>query len=148
MVFFGFVFQVFMLLWFVFGVSGIVPKVLKMFVFFPVLGGFCGVVYSCLLGFGRFRCFCGSCVWFFFCSGFVFVCFGFVSVCCWRCSCFLFSLLLFLVFCFSFFGGFKGQVRWPLNPPYFYLFRFCFLVFVFFFCFLFFVFFLFVFWRV
>ena len=38
MVFFGFVFQVFMLLWFVFGVSGIVPKVLKMLVF-PSFGG-------------------------------------------------------------------------------------------------------------
>ena len=53
-------FQVLMLLWFVFCVFGKVAKVLKMFVF-PSLGGFCGVAYSCLFGFGRFRCFCGSC---------------------------------------------------------------------------------------
>ena len=43
-----------MLLWFPFGVSGIVPKVLKMLVFSKLLG-FCGVAYSCLFGFGRFR---------------------------------------------------------------------------------------------
>ena len=37
-----------MFLWYVFGVSDIVPEVLKMLVFsFPVfLGFFCGVVYS------------------------------------------------------------------------------------------------------
>ena len=34
-----------MLLWFVFGVFGIVPKVLNMLVF-PNLWGFCGVAYS------------------------------------------------------------------------------------------------------
>ena len=38
--------------------------------------------YSCLFGFGRFRCFVVfACV--FLCSGFVFVCFGFVFVSCW-----------------------------------------------------------------
>ena len=48
MVFFGFVFfEVLVLLWFVFGVFGIVPGVLKMLVF-PSLLGFCGVAYSCL----------------------------------------------------------------------------------------------------
>ena len=90
---------------------------------FPSFLGFCGVAYSCLLGFGRFRCFSGSCVWFFFCSGFVFVCFGFVSA----------LLLVLFFFIVLFFGGFKGQVRWPkgpphlaLNPPYFYFFCFCF----------------------
>ena len=83
-------------------------------------------------GFGRFRCFCGSCVWVFFCSGFVFVCFGFVSVLLLVLFLFLFVLFYcFCVFCFLFFGGFKGQVRWPkgpphlaLNPPYFYFFLF------------------------
>ena len=39
--------EVLMLLWFVFGVPGIVPEVLNMFVFFPSFGGFCGVAYSC-----------------------------------------------------------------------------------------------------
>ena len=53
-----------------------------------------------------------------------------------------FCFVFFFVFLFVFFGGFKGQVRWPegpphlaLNPPYFI----CFV----FFCFLFFCFFLF-----
>ena len=36
-----------MLLWFVFGVFGIVPEVLKMLVF-PSFWGFCGVAYSSL----------------------------------------------------------------------------------------------------
>ena len=44
---------------------------------------------------------------------------------------FLFCLvfLVFVFFCFCFFGGFKGQVRWPkgpphlaLNPPYLFIF--------------------------
>ena len=44
-----FFFQALMLLWFVFCVSAIVAKVLKMLVFvFPSFGGFCGVAYSCL----------------------------------------------------------------------------------------------------
>ena len=60
-------------------------------------------------------------------------------------SLFLF-FILFFVLCFVFFGGFKGQVRWPkgpphldLNPPYLFLLflLFCFFGFVFFwFCFL------------
>ena len=37
-----------MLLSFVFGVSGIVPEVFKMLVFFPSFWGVCGVAYSCL----------------------------------------------------------------------------------------------------
>ena len=130
MVFFGVSsFEVLMLLWFLFGVSAIVAKVLKMLVF-PSFGGFCGVGYSCLFGFGRFRWF-GVLV------------FGFLS---WFCFCFLFCLcfvvglflvlvlvlllffffLFFLCFCFCFFVfvflflfflGFKGQVRWPFGPP-------------------------------
>ena len=51
MVFFGFLFfEVLVLLWFVFGVFGIVPGVLKMLVFFPVFGAFLGwllLVYFC-----------------------------------------------------------------------------------------------------
>ena len=125
--------------------SGIVSKVLKMLIF-PVLGGFSGVAHCCSSGFGRFRCFCGSCV-----------CFS--SLCCF-CFCFVLFLVLWLdvavlffffdfLFFVCFFGGFKGQVRWPfgpphlaLNPPYFIFwvfFVFCF-SFVFFFvfcCFLF-----------
>ena len=83
-----------------------------------------------------------------FCVFLVFVflfCVVFVSV--------LFALLLvfwldvvvfFCVFCF--FGGFKGQVRWPKGPPHLgpkpllivlCLFFICFLCFLFFFCFLF-----------
>ena len=79
LVFFVF-FEVLMLLWCLFGVSGIVPKVLKNACFFPSFGGFCGVGYFCLFGFRRFRCF-GVLVfvflflcWFCFC----FVCFVFV----------------------------------------------------------------------
>ena len=142
-------FEVLVLLWFVFGVSGIVPKVLKMLVFFPVFG-LCGVVYSCLFGFGRFRCFCVFCVCFPFCVVFVLFVLFFVLLLdrfwCWFffcfCVCFLFFVCFLFVFVFCFFGGFKGQARWPkgpphlaLNPPYF---CFCyFLFFLFFGCFLF-----------
>ena len=45
--FLGLFFEVLVLLWFVFGVFGIVPGVLKMLVF-QVFWGFCGVAYSCL----------------------------------------------------------------------------------------------------
>ena len=58
---------------------------------------------------------------------------------------FFFCFFFFSCFClFVFFGGFKGQVRWPKGPPHqtlkpslFNLFLFCFFVFLFF-CFLFF----------
>ena len=167
MVFLGFVFfEVLVLLWFVFGVFGIVPGVLKMFVF-PSFWGFSGVASSCLFlgleGLGVFVFLCVSCVcfWCLCCFCFCFVCFVFVLLLdcfwCWFlvCFCFCFSVfffflffcscfflfLLFLLFCF--FGRFKGQVRWPkgpphlaLNPPYF-----LFLFFVLFFVVLFF-------WRV
>ena len=135
MVLFGFVFLRFNIKRFVFGVSGIVSKVLKCLVFFPSFLGFSGVAHCCSSWFGRFRCFCVSCVCFSFlcCFCFCFLCFvlGFVVGCC----CFVFFVV--------FFGGFKGQVRWPegpphlaLNPPYF---LFC-LVFFPLFCFLFFLF--------
>ena len=69
-----------MLLWFVFGVSGIVPEVLKMLVFFPVFWAFVGWLILVYFGCGRFRCFCGSCVCLCFlcCFCFCFVCFVFV----------------------------------------------------------------------
>ena len=84
MVSFGFgLFEVLRLKRFVFGVSGIASKVLKMLVF-PNFWGFSGVAYYCSSGFGRFRCFCISCVCFSLlcCFCFWFVCFviGFVVV--------------------------------------------------------------------
>ena len=71
--------------------------------------------------------------------------------CCWivfgvgSCVAFVF-ILFFLVFlllllCFCFFGGLKGQVKWPKGPPHLALKPPCFFVFfvfVFLFCFLFF----------
>ena len=119
-----------MLLWFVFCVSGKVARVLNMLFSLPSFLGFGGVAYSCLFGFGRFRCSCVSCFCFLLCVGFVSVLF--VLFCC-SMLLFLFLLFFFFVFfCFFggmffvFWGGFKGQVRWPkgpphlaLNPPYF-----------------------------
>ena len=139
-----------MLLWFVFGVFGIVPEVLKMLVFSQFFGAFVGWFILVYFGFGRFRCFCVSCVcygFFLCCFCFCFVCFVFVLLldCFWCCFfTFVLVFLLFLLFFFVlvffvfvfvffvlFFGRFKGQVRWPkgpphlaLNPPYF--FGFCF----------------------
>ena len=155
MVSFGFgFFEVLVLKRFVFGVSGIVSKMLKMLVFSPSFLGFSGVVYYCSSGFGRFRSFCVSCVCFSllccFCFCFVCLVIGFVVV--FFLFCFVcFFLFFFLFFFFVFFGGFKGQVRWPkgpphlaLNPPYFLVFVFLFAVFfLFVFWFLFFLFFVF-----
>ena len=149
---------VLVLLWFVFGVFGIVPGVFKMLVFPVFLGGaFVGWLILAYFGFGRFRCFCVSCVCFCFLCCFCFCLFALLLFCCWIVfgvgSCFafvlvFFSFFLFLFFLFFFvlffFGGFKGQVRWPkgpphlaLNPPYFLFF----VGFCFFLCFPFFVFF-------
>ena len=100
MVSFGFgFFEVLILKRFVFGVSGIVSKVLKMLVF-PSFLGFSGVACYCSSGFGRFRCFCVSCVCFSLlcCFCFCFVCFviGFVF-------CFVFCFVFFFSFFFFFF---------------------------------------------
>ena len=131
-----------------------------MLVFFPSFGFFSGVAHCCSSGFGRFRCFCVSCVCFcLFCLAFVSVLFALFLVLWLDVVFFVFFLFFFLVvfFVLFFFGGFKGHVRWPegpphlaLNPPYFILFVFLFLFFLFFlFLFCFFVVFLFVFfWRV
>ena len=150
MVFLGLFFEVLILLWFAFGVSGIVSKVLKTLVF-PSYLGFSGVAYCCLFGFGRFRCFCVSCVCFPFlcCFCFCFVCFviGFVvGCCCFGFFCvFFFCFLLFLfffvfLFCWRVLGsGEVAQRATSLGPKpslfyffCFYFFGFCFLLF---FCF-------------
>ena len=146
-----------MLLWFVFGVFGIVPGVLKMLVF-PSFWGFSGVASSCLFlgleGLGVFVFLVFLVFVFGVCVAYVSVLFALFLFCCgivfdvgsWFAFVFVFlfflSVFLFLFFCFCFFllfcffGGFKGQVRWPkgpphlaLNPPYF-LFLFFFLFFV------------------
>ena len=88
-----------MLLWFVFCVSAIVPKVLKMLVFprFGVLLGWLLLVYLCLEGLGVFVFLVFG---FFFGVGFVSVCLlCFVLFCGWM----LLFLFLFFCICFCFF---------------------------------------------
>ena len=102
MVFCGFVFRGFNIKRFVFGVSGIVTKVLKMLVF-PCLGGFSGwliVVHLGLEGLGVFV-FLVFVFLFLCCFCFCFVCFvfGFVVGCC----CFVFFVVFFLLFFFVLF---------------------------------------------
>ena len=108
MVFSGFVsFQVFMLLRFVFGVSGIVPKVLKMLVF-PSLGGaFVGWLILVYLGLE------GS-------GGFVFLVLVFF---------FVLLLFLFCLLCFCFVVGLFWVLVLVLLFCYFFCF-FCFFVFL------------------
>ena len=99
----GFVFvQVLMLLWRLFGGVWHSSTSVKN-VCFPSFGGFCGVGYSCLFGFGRFRCF-GVFV-FVFLVLFVLVLFLF----CLLCFCFvvgLFLVLVLVLFLFLFFWVF------------------------------------------
>ena len=134
-------FEVLMVLWFVFCVSGIVAKVLNMLVF-PSLLGFCVVACSCLFGFGRFRCsvvLVFAFLLFRFCFCLFWLWFALSLDCCWIVVGVVLVLLLFFEgfcwfsFLFLFFGGFKGQVRWPkgpphlaLNTPYFFVFVFWF----------------------
>ena len=104
---------------------------------FPILGGLVGwlIIVLGLEGSGVF-------VFLVFVFRlFRFFCFVFVLLldCFWCCSCFRFSSLVFSFFVFVFFGGLKGQVRWPkgpphlaLNPPYYCLVFFLFLLFSFF----------------
>ena len=110
--------------------------------FFEAFVGWFILVY---FGFGRFRCFCVSCVLFlFFCVAFVSVLSALFLFCCWIvfgvvflllfCFFFFFVFFVLVFFCFLFFcffvGGFKGQVRWPKGPPHLALkpslFSFCF----------------------
>ena len=86
-----FFFEVLILKRFVFGVSGIVSKALKMLVF-PSCFGFSGVAYYCSSGFGRFRCFCVSCV-----------CFSLLCCFCFCFVCFVIGSVVVLFFCFVFF---------------------------------------------
>ena len=104
LLFFCCLFEVIMFWGFVL-VFGKVAKVLKMLVF-PQLWGLLGEASSWVFGFGRFRCFCVSCLVFLYCVGFIFVCllvFGLLLDCFWCCSCFCFGrfvLSLFWGFCF------------------------------------------------
>ena len=133
--FLGLFFEVLMLLWFVFGVFGIVPEVLKMFVFpsFLLWGG----LFLFILGLEGLGVFVFLVFVFVFCVDFVSVLFALFLFCCWivfgvgscfafvfvfffffllfLCSCFFCFCFCFFLFCF--FGGFKGQVRWPKGPP-------------------------------
>ena len=94
---------------------------------FPQFLGFSGEAYCCSSGFGRFRCFCVLVFVLLFCVAFVSVLFALllvllldclVLVLLFLCFCFLFLFLCFCFFCLvCFFGGFKGQVRWPKGPP-------------------------------
>ena len=125
--------------------SGIVSKVLKTLVF-PVFWGFSGVAHCCSSGFGRFRCFCVSCVC-FFCLAFVSVLFALFLALWLDVVVLLFGVFLLpcgwiVVIVLFLFGGFKGQVRWPKgpphlapNPPYFICFVFFVFCFSLFFCF-------------
>ena len=118
MVSFGFgFFEVLILKRFVFGVTGIVSKVLKM-LFSPVFWAFLGwhnIVHLGLEGLGVFV----FLVFVFLCCvAFVSVLFALLLVL-WL-FCFLFCFFLCFVcfvFLFCFIGGFKGQVRWPKGPP-------------------------------
>ena len=103
-------------------VCGIVPKVLKMLVFFPnffwAFMGWLILVYLGLEGLGVFVFLVFVLV---FCVAFVSVLFAlflFVAGLFW-------VLVIVLLFCcfFCFFGGFKGQLA--LNPPYFLFVFFC-----------------------
>ena len=126
---------------------------------FPSFLRFCGEASSCLflgledLGFFVFLVF--LVLGFVVCVAFVSVLFALFLFCCWivfgvgSCFAFVFVFLFFLFVFFSFlflffvlfsvvlfFGGFKGQVRWPkgpphlaLNPPYFLFFVVCCFVF-------------------
>ena len=74
--------------------------------FSPFCGALGGVAYSCLFGFGRFRCFCVSC----FCFLLFRLCFclfcsvlGLLLDCFWCCSCFGLGVSLFLFLVFSLF---------------------------------------------
>ena len=146
---------------FVFGVSGIVSKVLKMLVFFSqFFGFFLGWLIVVHLGLEGLGVFVFLVLVFLFCLAFVSVLFALFLVlwldvvfCLFVCFfLFFFVFVCFCLFLFVFFGGFKGHVKWPegpphlaLNPPYFICF--CFF-FVFCFFLLFFVVFVCFFWRV
>ena len=129
--FLGFFFEVLMLLWCLLGVSGIAPSVKNACFVFPFLGAFVGWVILVCLGLEGLGVLVFLCLFFIFFVGFVSVFFVLFLFCFWIVfgvgSCFVFVF-------FIFWGGFKGQVRWPkgpphlaLNPPYVFVFLFVFL---------------------
>ena len=105
-------------------------KSVKMLAFFQVLGGFLGWLIVVHLGLEGLGVFVFLVFAFLLCVAFISVLFALFLVL-WLDVVVLF---LFFVFLVCFFGGFKGQVRWPkgpphlaLNPPYFFgCFLFCF----------------------
>ena len=94
-----------MLLWFVFGVSGIVPKVLKMLVFPQFFGAFVGWLILAYLGLEGLGVFVFLVFVFLFYVAFVSVLFALFLFCCWIVlgvgSCLVFWLFFF-VFWLSF----------------------------------------------
>ena len=124
MVFLGFVFfEVLVLLWFVFGVFGIVPGVLKKLVF-PNFLGFSGVASSCLFlgleGLGVFVFLVFLVFVFGVCVAFVSVLFALFLFCCWI----VFGVGSWFALVFVFFLFFLS----------FFLFLFCLFSFFFVFC--------------
>ena len=111
--------------------------------FFQVLGVFLGWLIVVHLGLEGLGVLCFLCLFFFF----VLLLFLFCLLCSWFCGWMLLFCFFVVFFGFVFFGGFKGQVRWPegpphlaLNPSYFIcfcFFCFSFVVFSFFFFFVF-----------
>ena len=122
--FLGLFFEVLILKRFVFGVSGIVSKVLKMLVFFPVFGVFVGWLLLVYLGLEGLGVFVFLVFVFLFCVAFVSVLFALFLFCCWFVlgvgSCFVSFLFLFVFFVFLLFFVFL-----------------CLFLFLFFFCFFF-----------
>ena len=106
-----------MLLWFVFGVSGIVPKVLQMLVFSQFWGAFVGWLVLAYLGLEGLAVFVLLVFDFLFCVAFVSVLFALFLFCCWIVlgvgSCFVFLVVLFcffvccFCFCFVFLEGLR-----------------------------------------
>ena len=132
MVFFGFVFWGFNIKRFVFGVSGIVSKVLKMLVF-PSFWAFLGWLIVVHLGLEGLGVFVFLVFVFLFCVAFVSVLFALFLVLWLDVVVLFFLLFFFVVFLF-----FCLRVSFlALNPPYFLFCLFVFLSFVFFFVFLF-----------
>ena len=94
-----------MLLWFLFGVSGIVPKVLKLLVFSQFWGLLWGGLFLVYLGLEGLGVLVFLCLFFFICLGSVSV---FLLCFCLVVGLFLVLVLVLLLFClfFCFFGFF------------------------------------------
>ena len=107
-VFLGFVFWGFNIKRFVFGVSGIVSKVLKMLVFFPVFGFFLGWLIVVHLGLEGLGVFVFLVFVFLFCLAFVSVLFALFLVL-WL-DVVIFFCLFFCCFLFLFVSG---HLTWP-----------------------------------